>query len=129
MRTVVTDDQGRYLVPDLPEATYAVWVRGVNSEKVHVMPGEQLHLTAVPAPNPQAAAQYYPAGDRLSLIEVPGHAEFPDTGPDGNSVSPNVESQAACRVEREGTLVNACAVSQQARKRDTEQGGSLPAAT
>ena len=27
-KTVVTDDQGRYLVPDLPEANYSVWVRG-----------------------------------------------------------------------------------------------------
>jgi hypothetical protein len=27
-RIVVTDDQGRYLVPDLPQADYSVWVRG-----------------------------------------------------------------------------------------------------
>ena len=27
-RIVVTDDSGRYLVPDLPAATYSVWVRG-----------------------------------------------------------------------------------------------------
>ncbi|MDP7691828.1 MAG: carboxypeptidase-like regulatory domain-containing protein, partial [Vicinamibacterales bacterium] len=27
-RTVVTDDQGRYVVPDLPAATYDVWARG-----------------------------------------------------------------------------------------------------
>ena len=26
-RMVVTDDRGRYLVPDLPKATYNVWVR------------------------------------------------------------------------------------------------------
>ncbi|MBI4460256.1 MAG: carboxypeptidase regulatory-like domain-containing protein, partial [Acidobacteria bacterium] len=28
VRVVVTDDQGRYLVPDLPKANYSVWVRG-----------------------------------------------------------------------------------------------------
>src|SRR5690242_10670780 len=28
MKIVVTDDQGRYLVPDLPKAAYKVWVRG-----------------------------------------------------------------------------------------------------
>ena len=28
-RIVVTDDQGRYLVPDLPTANYSVWVRGM----------------------------------------------------------------------------------------------------
>ena len=27
-RTVVTDDRGRYVVPDLPKANYSVWVRG-----------------------------------------------------------------------------------------------------
>src|SRR5215210_7452407 len=27
-RTVVTDDRGRYLIPDLPKANYNVWVRG-----------------------------------------------------------------------------------------------------
>ncbi len=27
-RIVVTDDEGRYLVPDLPEANYELWVRG-----------------------------------------------------------------------------------------------------
>ena len=28
VRIVVTDDAGRYLIPDLPSATYSVWVRG-----------------------------------------------------------------------------------------------------
>jgi len=28
IRSVVTDDQGRYVIPDLPKATYDVWVRG-----------------------------------------------------------------------------------------------------
>ena len=27
-RVVVTDDRGRYLVPDLPKANYSIWVRG-----------------------------------------------------------------------------------------------------
>src|SRR3990172_1418401 len=27
-KTVVTDDRGRYLVPDLPRGNYNVWVRG-----------------------------------------------------------------------------------------------------
>src|ERR1700731_4013604 len=36
-RIVVTDDQGRYLIPDLPTANYSVWVRGyglVDSTKL-----------------------------------------------------------------------------------------------
>src|SRR3990170_3454160 len=42
-RSVVTDDQGRYVVPDLPQANYTVWVRGyglVDSPKVKTMPGK-----------------------------------------------------------------------------------------
>src|SRR5262245_11372131 len=48
IKSVVTDDQGRYLVPDLPRATYDVWVRGyglVDSPKVPAMPGKALNLT------------------------------------------------------------------------------------
>src|SRR5712691_10425656 len=64
-KIVVTDDRGRYLIPDLPKANYTVWVRGyglVDSQKVKAAPGKTLNLTAVVAPNPKAAAQYYPAG-------------------------------------------------------------------
>src|SRR5262245_16889431 len=96
-RIVVTDDQGRYLVPDLPDASYDVWVRGyglVDSPKEAVSPGSSLDLTAVVAPDPAAAAHYYPAGYWLSLIEVPGADEFPGTGPQGNGISPDVVSQA-----------------------------------
>src|SRR6266852_2720383 len=58
-KIVVTDDQGRYVMPDLPKANYNVWVRGyglVDSPKVKTMPGKILNLTAVPAPNAVAAA-------------------------------------------------------------------------
>ena len=97
-RIVVTDDQGRYLLPDLPDATYDVWVRGyglVDSPKVQAAPGEFANLTAVPAPNEAAAAAYYPAGYWFSLIQMPDKDQFPGTGPEGNGISPNMESQAA----------------------------------
>ena len=58
-RIVVTDDRGRYLLPDLPKASYSVWVRGyglVDSPKVQASPGKVLDLTAVAEPNPRAAA-------------------------------------------------------------------------
>ena len=96
-RIVVTDDQGRYVVPDLPDATYDVWVRGyglVDSPKVRLTPGTIENLTAVVAPNPRAAAEYYPAGYWFSLINVPDRSEFPGTGPAGNGVSPAMTSQA-----------------------------------
>src|SRR6201981_4205079 len=63
-KMVVTDDQGRYVVPDLPKAKYTIWVRGyglVDSPKVQSDPGKIVNLTATPAPDPKAAAQYYPA--------------------------------------------------------------------
>ena len=97
VRIVVTDDQGRYVVPDLPKANYNVWVRGyglVDSPKVKSTPGKTLNLTAVPAPNPRAAAEYYPAGYWLSLMRVPDKSEFPGTGPSGNGISPTMRNQA-----------------------------------
>ena len=96
-RTVVTDDQGRYLIPDLPNASYEVWVRGyglVDSDKMSLSPGAVQDLAAVVAPDAAAAAQYYPAGYWFSLIEIPEESEFPGTGPEGNGISPNTESQA-----------------------------------
>ena len=53
-RMVVTDDGGRYVLPDLPKASYSIWVRGyglVDSPKVKSAPGKILNLKAVVAPN------------------------------------------------------------------------------
>ncbi|TMJ88013.1 MAG: carboxypeptidase regulatory-like domain-containing protein, partial [Alphaproteobacteria bacterium] len=71
-KMVVTDDQGRYVVPD-------VWVRGyglVDSAKVDGEPGQQLNLRAVPAPNDAAAAQYYPAIYWYAMLKIPPASEF-----------------------------------------------------
>src|SRR5207302_6073767 len=73
-RVVVTDDQGRYVVPDLPRAGYQVFVRGyglVDSPRVAARPGQRLDLDAVVAPDARAAAQIYPANYWLSLMEIP----------------------------------------------------------
>jgi len=96
-RTVVTDDQGRYLVPDLPKANYSVWVRGyglVDSPRVQTAPGKSLNLTAIVAPSPRAAADYYPAAYWYSLARVPDKSEFPGTGAEGNGISPTMKTQA-----------------------------------
>ena len=96
IKSVVTDDQGRYLVPDLPKASYNVWVRGyglVDSQKVKASPGQQLALTAVAAPDAKHAAEYYPALYWLAMLQVPPKSDFPGTGPTGNGISPNVKSQ------------------------------------
>ena len=78
-KMVVTDDQGRYVVPDLPKAKYKVWVRGyglVDSAKVDGEPGKQLNLTAVPAANDAEAAKYYPAIYWYSMMKIPDASEF-----------------------------------------------------
>ena len=78
-RIVVTDDKGRYLVPDLPKANYNVWVRGyglVDSPKMRAVPGRALNLAAVQAPNATAAAQYYPAIHWYSMMKIPDKSQF-----------------------------------------------------
>ena len=73
-RMVVTDDQGRYVLPDLPRANYQVWVRGyglVDSPKLHGVPGKHLDHMAVAAPNEKAAAHYYPAIYWYAMMTVP----------------------------------------------------------
>src|SRR5262249_11758471 len=73
-KTVVTDDQGRYVLPDLPQANYQVFVRGyglVDSPRVPAKPGQHLDLTAVVAPDGRAAAKVYPANYWLSLLRIP----------------------------------------------------------
>src|SRR3989475_3958058 len=83
VKIVVTDDQGRYVVPDLPKATYSVWVRGyglVDSPKVRTRPGKIVNLKSVVAPNAAAAAEYYPAIYWYAMLKVPDKSEFPGTG-------------------------------------------------
>ncbi|MCC6777405.1 MAG: carboxypeptidase regulatory-like domain-containing protein [Hyphomicrobiales bacterium] len=79
-KIVVTDDRGRYLIPDLPKASYQIWVRGfglVDSPKQQSAPGTVLDLTAAAAPNQSEAAQYYPAMYWFSLLNPPAKSEFP----------------------------------------------------
>jgi len=96
IKTVVTDDRGRYVVPDLPAGDYDVWVRGyglVDSPKVKTTPGKIVNLRAVAAPDRKAAAEYYPAQYWFSMLEVPPKSDFPGTGESGNGISPNMKSQ------------------------------------
>src|SRR5215207_11253756 len=96
-KIVVTDDHGRYLLPELPTANYKVWVRGyglIDSQKKDAKPGSKVDLTAVIAPSEKEAAQYYPAGYWFSLLNVPDKTKFPGTGPNGNGISSNIKVQA-----------------------------------
>jgi hypothetical protein len=96
-RIVVTDDRGRYVLPDLPTATYDVWVRGyglVDSPKAQSRPGRQLNLTATAAPDARAAAEYYPSSYWYALAQPPAKHEFPGTGDKGNGIGPGMRTQA-----------------------------------
>src|SRR5262245_34521021 len=95
-KIVVTDDQGRFVIPELPKAKYKVWVRGyglVDSPKVDSEPGKLLNLRAVPAPNAAAAAEYYPAGYWYAMMRFPEKSEFPGTGDSGNRIPTGMRSQ------------------------------------
>ena len=96
MKVVVTDDQGRYVLPELPKANYKIFVRGyglVDSTPVESTIGKKLNLTATVAPTKKAAAEYYPPNYWLSLMRMPAENEFPGTGPKGNGISPNIKTQ------------------------------------
>ena len=73
-RIVVTDDDGRYVVPDLPSASYEVFVRGyglADSARQTARPGQQLDLRAAVAPDARTAAQVYPAAWWIAMIQSP----------------------------------------------------------
>jgi hypothetical protein len=97
IKIVVTDDRGRFLVPELPVATYKVWVRGygiLDSSPVDEKPGAtNVALKIASAKTPQEAAKVYPGNYWLSLLEPPDKSLFPGTGPQGNGVGTRMLSQ------------------------------------
>jgi hypothetical protein len=79
IKSVVTDDQGRYLIPDLPKANYEVFVRGyglLDTAKVRSEPGKLVNFTARTA-SPKDAAEIYPAIYWYSMLKTPAAHEFP----------------------------------------------------
>jgi len=96
IKEVVTDDRGRYLMPELPKAEYTVWARGyglVDSPKVQTEPGKIVDLKPTVALDAKTAAQYYPANYWYALLNVPGENEFHGADTAASGISPNVKSQ------------------------------------
>jgi hypothetical protein len=113
IKIVVTDDQGRYVLPELPKANYDIWVRGyglVDSAHVKSAPGKILNLTAVAAANDTAAAEYYPAQWWYSMLKIPDKSLFPGKGdgPGGNGMSDKVRSQAQWLATLKTHSCNSC---------------------
>ncbi len=95
-KIVVTDDQGRFVLPDVPKGKYKVWVRGyglTDSKPVDAVPGATLSLKATVAASAKEAAEVYPASYWISLIKVPPEGDFPGTGPQGNGINPTFKNQ------------------------------------
>ncbi len=83
IKSVVTDDEGRYVIPDLPTANYEVWVRGyglVDSPRLRAKPGQIVNHTAVAAPDEKAAAHYYPAIYWYTMMKLPPASDFGGSG-------------------------------------------------
>ena len=84
------------MLPDLPKATYSIWVRGYgleDSTPVDSTPGKTLNLKAVVAATPAKVAAIYPANYWYALLKPPAASEFPGTGPKGNGISPSLKTQ------------------------------------
>jgi hypothetical protein len=100
IKIVVTDDAGKFVLPELPSASYRVFVRGyglVDSMPVQLKPGgsgaTDVQLTATLAKTPLDAAKVYPGNYWLSMLEPPAKSEFPGTGPDGNGIGRTMLTQ------------------------------------
>lgn len=79
-RAVVTDDQGRYLIPDLQPASYEIWARGyglADSARVPASPGDSQNLTVSSAPD-DVAATVYPAAYWYAMLDLPTEEEVAD---------------------------------------------------
>ena len=87
IKIVVTDDRGRFALPDLPTASYKVWTRGygiVDSTPVVIKPSSNsVTIKATTAKSPQEAAKVYPGNYWLSLMAPPPANLFPGTKENG----------------------------------------------
>src|SRR6202034_1828719 len=96
-KIVVTNDNGQFVIPQLPSANYKIWVRGyglVDSDKQDAAPGKNIDLKAKVAPNAAAAAEYYPGMYWYSMLKIPDTSEFPNKDKSANGVGPGMTSQA-----------------------------------
>lgn len=78
-KIVVTDEQGRFVLPQLPAVEFNVWVRGyglIDSTPVSAKSGATLALNVERAEDALEAAAIYPASYWLALFEPPPASTF-----------------------------------------------------
>ena len=130
-KIVVTDDRGRYVVPDLPQGQLQrVGARlrpGRLAEGSDRARARRLNLTAVVGAERRAPRRStIPAGYWFSLLRVPDKSEFPGTGPSGNGISPSMRSQAEwLRNMKSGGCWACHAARHQGHARDAADAGHV----
>jgi hypothetical protein len=96
VRIVVTNDEGRYVLPDLPKAAYHVFVRGyglADSKRMKAWPGQQLFF-GVTAAAPPDAAQQRPEGLERNVVITMWDGDEARNEPHASSGSARVQSTA-----------------------------------
>jgi len=97
IKTVVTNDEGKFLLPELPNVNYKVWVRGyglVDSPKMDLKPSAtSVTLKVTSAKSPQEAAKVYPGDYWFSMMAPPPKSMFPGTGAQGNGIGSGMIDQ------------------------------------
>jgi hypothetical protein len=96
IKTVVTNDQGRYLLPTCPKRPTTSGSAATGSSiprrsrqhraKLRISPRSRRRIRTL---RPSITRRKY----WLSLLQLPPKSDFPGTGPSGNGISPNIKSQ------------------------------------
>ncbi|HEY2015018.1 MAG TPA: carboxypeptidase-like regulatory domain-containing protein, partial [Bryobacteraceae bacterium] len=105
-KIVVTDDRGRFLLPDLPQADYKVWARGYgikDSTPIRARGGSVVSLTAEQA-TPAEAARLYPGGYWYSMLKIPPANAFLGAEPN-KRIPAGVAEDEWINVMKQGTCV------------------------
>ena len=127
-KIVVTDDQGRFVLPELPPAQFDLWVRGyglTDSKPMTAKSGQQnVKLAAVLARTPQEAAQSYPSNYWLSMINLPAASEFPGTGPKGQRHRAGDDRSE--RVDQQPQRLHTLPSGRQQADADRSRSGQVP---
>ena len=82
VKIVVTGDGGRFMLPELPNATYNVWVRGyglVDSKPVTGKPGQTLNLKATMPGTLNPTSNLAGVGTIASILLTTASTEGSDT--------------------------------------------------